>query len=124
EDGIRGRTVTGVQTCALPIYALEQRNPERGRLPGARLASADQVAAGEDRTEHGHLHRRGGGVSPFGDSLAQLFGDWKISEACSGDVIAHRLLEEEKVSLYSTAPSRNTDESQGESAEIEEARKA
>src|SRR5207248_8228246 len=24
EDGIRDRTVTGVQTCALPIYLLEQ----------------------------------------------------------------------------------------------------
>src|SRR5437867_4694322 len=27
EDGIRDRTVTGVQTCALPIYLLEKHRP-------------------------------------------------------------------------------------------------
>src|SRR5688572_32349856 len=31
EDGIRGLTVTGVQTCALPIFGLE---PGRVRLDG------------------------------------------------------------------------------------------
>src|SRR5207248_6151761 len=29
EDGIRDRTVTGVQTCALPISAIELRTQER-----------------------------------------------------------------------------------------------
>src|SRR5207248_4572399 len=32
EDGIRARTVTGVQTCALPIWWPDQRRP--GRLAG------------------------------------------------------------------------------------------
>src|SRR5699024_12236268 len=33
EDGIRGRNVTGVQTCALPILALtQQRNNARLRV--------------------------------------------------------------------------------------------
>src|SRR5699024_11729991 len=27
EDGIRGRNVTGVQTCALPIYRLPMKSP-------------------------------------------------------------------------------------------------
>src|SRR5206468_9257270 len=36
EDGIRDLIVTGVQTCALPIYLLD-----RGR-PGRRLDLADQ----------------------------------------------------------------------------------
>src|SRR5207248_3924130 len=40
EDGIRGRTVTGVQTCALPILALPGFSESRYRLPqheGQRL---------------------------------------------------------------------------------------
>src|SRR6266516_2982012 len=56
EDGIRDRTVTGVQTCALPIYLLErgyavyglirgQNNPKRERLeellPGVELVEGD-----------------------------------------------------------------------------------
>src|SRR6266516_7180902 len=35
EDGIRYRTVTGVQTCALPIFALydtREGSPTRGQL--------------------------------------------------------------------------------------------
>src|SRR5262249_58652813 len=35
EDGIRDWSVTGVQTCALPIYL---RDVARGRLAGARAA--------------------------------------------------------------------------------------
>src|SRR5688572_30930153 len=51
EDGIRDLTVTGVQTCALPIYrhgarARSRRAPQRlcVRLPRGRVAprSADQ----------------------------------------------------------------------------------
>src|SRR6266516_6358249 len=33
EDGIRDRTVTGVQTCALPIYTPQQGALWRTRLP-------------------------------------------------------------------------------------------
>src|SRR5688572_31716434 len=32
EDGIRDLTVTGVQTCALPIFDVEQRRVVRRRL--------------------------------------------------------------------------------------------
>src|SRR5437867_12479940 len=32
EDGIRDRTVTGVQTCALPIYGRHRRGAARRRL--------------------------------------------------------------------------------------------
>src|SRR5437773_11756479 len=41
EDGIRGRDVTGVQTCALPISAAGA--PDRR----PRLASAERPATGE-----------------------------------------------------------------------------
>src|SRR5437867_8617839 len=39
EDGIRGRTVTGVQTCALPICAIEVQQAVHGKsadAPGRR----------------------------------------------------------------------------------------
>src|SRR5699024_11716408 len=32
EDGIRGRNVTGVQTCALPIWIAPWKLPVRGRV--------------------------------------------------------------------------------------------
>src|SRR5699024_11686715 len=34
EDGIRGRNVTGVQTCALPICQLEDVDPRTRALSG------------------------------------------------------------------------------------------
>src|SRR5688572_31341824 len=34
EDGIRDLTVTGVQTCALPIYARDQRGRDAHRVSG------------------------------------------------------------------------------------------
>ena len=68
---------------------LEQRNPERGGLSRAGLAPADDVPAGEDRLEHRRLDRSRSRISPLGDSLAQLLGERKISEAGGGDVIAH-----------------------------------
>src|SRR5207237_3361343 len=52
-------------------------------------APADAVAAGEDRLEHGRVHRRGSRISALGDSLAHFLGERKISEAGGGDVIAH-----------------------------------
>src|SRR5437762_12937392 len=33
EDGIRDTSVTGVQTCALPIYSKNRTSLERRRLP-------------------------------------------------------------------------------------------
>src|SRR5206468_6520234 len=33
-DGIRALIVTGVQTCALPIYGDRRRHPDRAGLPG------------------------------------------------------------------------------------------
>src|ERR1039457_4014854 len=38
EDGIRDYTVTGVQTCALPIYRLAYHTGARGRQDTARLS--------------------------------------------------------------------------------------
>src|SRR5207248_6447131 len=45
EDGIRDRTVTGVQTCALPICAHQRRF--RGAGAGAGARQAGRLAEGE-----------------------------------------------------------------------------
>src|SRR5256886_10850786 len=39
EDGIRDLTVTGVQTCALPIYAAIRQLPGIGPVPGAVIVA-------------------------------------------------------------------------------------
>src|SRR5699024_11608877 len=41
EDGIRGRNVTGVQTCALPIYFLEEKYPDYGNLVPRDIATRE-----------------------------------------------------------------------------------
>src|SRR5699024_12037385 len=52
EDGIRDRNVTGVQTCALPIYALEEKvdvyvvTPEAGRVLRERVPATRHVFGG------------------------------------------------------------------------------
>src|SRR2546425_2042705 len=65
EDGIRDKLVTGVQTCALPIYRRRRayrrsRPPQRGR--GAGAAAHAERNAGKDRADgHARPARRGGG---------------------------------------------------------------
>src|SRR5207248_1056823 len=58
EDGIRDRTVTGVQTCALPIYS------RRGGRVGVRLRGAGVGGADDDEGVDGRGSSdadRGGG---------------------------------------------------------------
>src|SRR6266478_990840 len=60
EDGIRDLTVTGVQTCALPISAggrSERRQHGAPDPPGMRGASRREPAAGGDRLGRPHLPR-------------------------------------------------------------------
>src|SRR3989441_5700115 len=65
EDGIRDKLVTGVQTCALPIYLLRQNvqwrfgNGDAVEIPltnGAHQGSAFQqvVAGGRENAAFGH----------------------------------------------------------------------
>src|SRR5256886_10947829 len=63
EDGIRDLTVTGVQTCALPIYSGPPR-PRRRRRHGARLASPD--SARTMATPRPDAARRGPGTRSSG----------------------------------------------------------
>src|SRR5207248_7267999 len=45
EDGIRDRTVTGVQTCALPIYV---ESPSRARARGCRAGRVATLPAARE----------------------------------------------------------------------------
>src|SRR5256886_11559912 len=52
EDGIRDLTVTGVQTCALPIWLVERsRDPDRG-YPGGRAGAACALALQPGQRHH------------------------------------------------------------------------
>src|SRR5205085_8723372 len=58
EDGIRDLTVTGVQTCALPIYRLAQPFLEAGRrLPTGISGCGSSFTAEVARLHHGDLRR-------------------------------------------------------------------
>src|SRR5207249_5706086 len=46
EDGIRDRNVTGVQTCALPIYW-----PRRADCYAARMGDVDRLVSAEPQRE-------------------------------------------------------------------------
>src|SRR5690606_41119525 len=51
EDGIRDFHVTGVQTCALPIYGAGPQRGDVGAGVGFAHADAPHVGAGQDRSE-------------------------------------------------------------------------
>src|SRR5260370_8111224 len=57
EDGIRDSSVTGVQTCALPIYSLTDRNQvqpgdENANPSGKELRIEDDVRSLRNRSKH------------------------------------------------------------------------
>src|SRR5437867_277982 len=56
EDGIRDRTVTGVQTCALPILAQAHQGDPRSR-PRREGAQRGPLRAGEDQGAHRRVPR-------------------------------------------------------------------
>src|SRR5256886_17483670 len=68
EDGIRDLTVTGVQTCALPICARRSRGARRDRRRGALRGEPDPRPRGAPRLSRARraLHARR--VHPDGDS--------------------------------------------------------
>src|SRR6266446_4704818 len=83
EDGIRDYKVTGVQTCALPIWCRSCGHRAHVRLPPNRDREADaptrrrgdDVAYGRRpgaRRPQGLLHARPAGVAIVGRSVAQV----------------------------------------------------
>src|SRR2546430_3619887 len=70
EDGIRDLTVTGVQTCALPIYSEFRRTPKSGnkgyrsRDSAGRPARPSQHPGEERRLLHSGRALSHGGIGP------------------------------------------------------------
>src|SRR3989475_2826593 len=67
EDGIRDLTVTGVQTCALPISAVGDAPVECERGLGARLGNAGLALLRERQEGIGRALQRPGFVGEAGD---------------------------------------------------------
>src|SRR2546425_2055718 len=65
EDGIRDKLVTGVQTCALPIYSHAARNRLRARVcartrnRAPRHQARQRAALWRQRDGHGFRRREG-----------------------------------------------------------------
>src|SRR2546430_12512936 len=82
EDGIRDLTVTGVQTCALPILAL--------RAPGLRQSRRgliDQIAHGHDGAEpwligHRTHHQRPDHIAGDGDRDDRRSEERRVGKEC------------------------------------------
>src|SRR5207248_7347819 len=94
EDGIRDRTVTGVQTCALPISdggaagGRERPRPPRAVRPsGLREAAAARAGAGLAAAGRAVPGRVAGRVLPAGGGRALRPSDGEIGRAsCRGRV--------------------------------------
>src|SRR2546430_5601696 len=71
EDGIRDLTVTGVQTCALPICAPTQA------CPRAQGAGRRGNCRGGTELHHGVSDATSIGEGPFGAAYADSWGDRK-----------------------------------------------
>src|SRR5688500_19798732 len=65
EYGIRGYKVTGVQTCALPIWKA------RRAAPRARGAAARDERSGRHGSDPGAIRRSPGGIRPSGGLCAR-----------------------------------------------------
>src|SRR2546427_2220400 len=75
EDGIRDLTVTGVQTCALPIYDRRGRGhpaPRRPEEAAAASAHGSRVGAVPGRLEHVGGAREGLGLT-YSSPLSQRY---------------------------------------------------
>src|SRR5258706_9044519 len=69
EDGIRDWSVTGVQTCALPIY--DRRQPELRvveRAADRQVQVDDSVAVSQQRHRQAHGQRGGRAFDGFAES--------------------------------------------------------
>src|SRR5256886_10473759 len=72
EDGIRDLTVTGVQTCALPIWCRLHAGREREDIHGSEDGGAGEAVRGEGpgcRGDAGEAWRRGLGEGDRGGEM-------------------------------------------------------
>src|SRR5262249_59992940 len=72
EDGIRDWSVTGVQTCALPISGeFTRRAVENGRLDLTQAEAVADLVAAETEAQ------RRQALSQFEGRLSALYEDWR-----------------------------------------------
>src|SRR3712207_8435372 len=82
EDGIRDIGVTGVQTCALPIWRRRTcPGPYPGRIPGGSTRHGGRVG---QTSRAGQPNMRGGSTGRGGrvDRLAARSGERRVGEEC------------------------------------------
>src|SRR5207248_5196493 len=91
EDGIRDRTVTGVQTCALPISLAVQQRKSREflRVQTALRESPDPVAQGSNLLVTAHELAQST-RSMFADQVLFLFPKCRSEERGVGKVLQSR----------------------------------
>src|SRR5207237_1948561 len=92
EDGIRDSSVTGVQTCALPISVPAARQRPAGRVapPGAGDRLAAERAGGHAELRREDVRRRSGGPAssrrrlpaPGGDRLLPRSEERRVGKEC------------------------------------------
>src|SRR5262249_59459229 len=87
EDGIRDWSVTGVQTCALPILPFQRRRPQPLLLPDGEVAVLEV-----GRGQGGRLVAAEGAVE-----RPQLPGDDPRGPAVGDDVVEGQRSEERRV---------------------------
>src|SRR2546430_9658651 len=82
EDGIRDLTVTGVQTCALPICAVRDRPGGAGVLRGGRAAVAGLRGTAAQRHAPVELGRAPPGRRGGGDLAVQRSEERRVGKEC------------------------------------------
>src|SRR2546430_8797983 len=81
EDGIRDLTVTGVQTCALPIWVQQPRQDrQQRRFPAPRWPHQQRDLTTADLQGHS-VHGRGLGV-PLTERARQRSEERRVGKEC------------------------------------------
>src|SRR2546430_13836808 len=95
EDGIRDLTVTGVQTCALPIYAAAVQRVQE--LTEAVVHRSQHIFAGHDRVLEHEFPRVGGAPAQLVLLLGRRDAGTLRERRVETDPEASRLLEVTRV---------------------------
>src|SRR5699024_11222107 len=91
EDGIRDRNVTGVQTCALPIYQYQLHGCKLKREQYGHIVIYVGDVDGVDSIAHASIYSRVAGIGPsdyLDDGLVDRSEERRVGKerSCSGGV--------------------------------------
>src|SRR2546429_5838128 len=96
EDGIRDVAVTGVQTCALPIYWAPILQRKLATIPELRDVNSDQQLKGLQSSlviDRDTASRLGVAVQDIDNTLGDAFGQRQVSNIYKGLNQYHVVLE-------------------------------